>query len=759
MENNIEKKIMEYFYKSGKKLTRDEVRKKIGISGEDELAFFDTTLSDLEAQGDLYLDKKGYYHIFDDSLVVVQGKIYISHKGDGYVRVISDDERTVTTNFMIRNEDLNGALPNDIVTIYDLGKNNYGHQFGVVEKVVKRDPFKEVYEYVGNNLLRLYGFNQEMYVQLHNGDARNLVKGSLVLAEPQREGQLNAEGKLVFEGTITNNVGHIDDPTTQIRAVGLQFGFDNKFSNKINRIADSLPTVVTEEEIGDRVDLRKEKIFTIDGADTKDIDDAISISKDGDNYILKVHIADVSHYVKPYKELVEQAVMRGNSAYLADSVFPMFPHKLSNGICSLNEDSDRLTKTVEMVIDSNGNIVDSSIYKSIIRSQKQMRYDKVNQIFNNKQTPEGYEEFVSNLNLMKKLSNILTGERKSRGSLELGGGELKIHTDIEGKPISLKIMRQDTAERLIENFMIVANRTVTEHYGYLGLPFIYRIHEAPDADKILKVATVLKEQQIISDKIASALIAKATWATNTDNGTIAVNDLIPLLNAVKDTDYYEPVSNLLLRSLKKAKYTPTNLHHFGLSEEDYSHFTSPIRRAADLLNHIIIDYSMELNMCTDDKRRLEIETILNEMQNNLLAICEHISAQEVNSDEAERWVEDILQVQYVLDNIDYFDDVLEAKITNVNKLGLRIMVDDLIKADIDTADLEKEGYSYKRESRTFVNSKKDVLGLGSKIWVSNVNPSLETRTVNYQNMSLQKDDLSVNPFEGKKLIKSQKVVF
>ncbi len=740
MENILEEKILEYFYKCKKKLTRDEVRKKIGIAGETELAFFNTALNHLEETGKLYLDSRGYYHIYDDTLQAVQGTIYISRRGDGYVRIASHDPEKDMINYMIRNGDLNGALPNDTVVIIPEAKKHHGHQFAIVEKIVKRHPFKEVYKYIDDNLLKLCWVNEDVYIKLHSGDAKGLVKGSLVLATPEKNPLLNEAGWNIFEGTISDVVGHIDDPANRIRAVGLQYGFDNKFSSKIQNIAEKLPIEVTETDLENRVDLRHEVIFTIDGADTKDIDDAVSISQDGDNYILKVHIADVSHYVKDYPALVEEAVERGNSAYLADSVFPMFPHIISNGICSLNEGVSRLAKTVEMTINKQGKIINAQVYKSVIRSRKQMTYDAVNQILNDGLIPLGYESYVADLKMMHKLSKIITTERKSRGSLDLDSREYKITTDIEGKPLSITTRKQQAGENLIENFMILANKTVTEYYGYLDYPFIFRIHEPVEADDLLKVLTVLKEQGIIHDKISDMLMAKAQRIKDNNRGQITSQDIFMLLNSVKETIYYEAVSNVILRIFKKARYSAINLGHFGLSENDYSHFTSPIRRAADLINHIIIDYIMELNNCPDQDRQMVLLDNLEKLQQKLALICEHISEKEVLADKAEQRIEEIEQFQYVIDNADHFDGPLAARILHINKLGARIIVDDLIKANIDNADLFEQGYAYKHESRTFVR-KKQCIKFGSAIWVSGLNLSADTLTINYANLALQENEL------------------
>ena len=734
--------IMEYMNKTGKKLTKDELRKKLGVSGESEVDFFCSNMDELEETGQLYLDDKGFYHIFDDSLVYLFGKIYISQSGDGYVRIQNGDH---TVNYMIRNDDLNGALPNDYVIINGGDQGYYGHQFAEVVKVLKRNSFKEVYRYDGNGVFSLYGVNSNVHFLANKRDSDKLGVGTLVLASVGNRIIDDVDGNLFFDGAVEKVAGHCDDPRAQIIATGYKYGFDYQFSNKINKIVETLPSFVTQEEMEDRRDLRDEKIFTIDGADTKDIDDAVSIAYEDGCYILKVSIADVSHYVKDHPELVGEAVKRGNSAYLADSVFPMFPHTLSNGICSLNPNEDRLAKTVEMVFDDSGVLLASTVYKSVINSKKQMRYEDVNRIFEGENV-EGYEDFENELWLMRRLSKKISKNRNGKGSLSFGSRENKIKTGERGQAIDIRKMVSGDAEKIIENFMIAANIEFTDNFAYLGYPFIHRVHEEPDKNKLKATLLILKEQGLCESKALDELIKIIDL-----DKKIRPQNLFPILNSIKDQKYYEAVSDLLLRTMKKAFYSPYPIGHFGLAEDSYAHLTSPIRRCSDLINHIIIDYAMEINQYADDTTRVfEISEKMDDIQRHVLGICEQISEREVAADEAERELEKVKQVQYFTKHIEDFEGPISARIKNMNKFGMTVIVDDLISAKVDTVDLADSGYLYKRESHTFVSdSTKDKFRLGDDVYVFDPEPSVEMRRIEYHSIGHSPEEIMDSP---KKLV-------
>lgn len=713
-----------------KKQSFDDLRKNLGIKGEDDFASFSNALEELRVCGDLYLDKDGFYHIFDNRLAIKQGQIYIAKNGVGYVKDTSCGKEV---SYMISNADLNGALPKDVVIFRPLDKKFLGHQYAKVEEIIKRDKFLEIYRYIGAGLFVPYELPVKMNVLVNEKSCNDLVPDTLVLLDVSEE-CVTVGDKTYFYGDISKVIGHKDDPKINEKAISYKYGFDHKFSDKVMSDTDKIATYVSEKEMEDRVDLRDKNIFTIDGKDTKDIDDAIGVEVDGDNIILRVSIADVSHYLLQYPSLIKEAVHRGNSAYFADSVIPMLPHKLSNGICSLNPNVDRLTKTAEMVFDKNGNLISSDVYKSVICSRKQMNYDAVNAILEDGTVPDGYEDFADDLILMGKLSELLTAQRNSKGSISFSDLEFKIHTEIDGTPTSITRNCHRKAETLIENFMISANIVVTEMYGYLGQPFVYRVHGEPNLVKLQKTVEILRDQGTFSPNAINSLLLKI------EKNIVRPGDLRPILRESRNLGNIDAVSNLLLRSMQKASYSEVNIGHFGLAEEDYSHFTSPIRRAADLLNHIMIDLVMEMNYVQSAGEMELIQDKLNLLERELPEICEYISDREVAADEAEREIERLKTIDYLLDNMDYYEGPVFAEVLNINKFGMIILVDNSIKANIDAAELSNLGYQYMRCSRTYVRSKtNDCFKLGTKFYVLDAQASKSHRVIKY-NIVLTEDE-------------------
>ncbi len=711
-ENEILKKL-----KYGKQALQ-ELKKE--LQNSDEFSF-SNALNTLEKEGKIFFDGSEYEKIQEGYYV---GEITISKDGEGYVNI---SEKT----YKIKKGNLNGALPHDLVLIKKEEKERYGQQIATVEKVIQRKE-NQIYKLNQDGFWDVYGVNSCVRLKLPKNQYKCDVEGTLIMAKIDENPLINYEGELIFEGTFIKEIGHISDPKGQIKIIGAKYGFDYEFNDKELKEAKNIQTSPKEEDYIDRVDLRKEKIFTIDGKDTKDMDDAVSIIKDGENYILKVHIADVSHYIKKGTHLDKGAKQRGNSAYLSDSVFPMFPRNISNGICSLNEGEDRLTKTVEMKIDKEGNIIDSKIYKSIINSNKKMSYEDINELFEGKEK-EAYAPYKDDLALMRKLSHIITRKRKSKGSLDFYSRELKIKEDEKGTPIDIKSRHQNEAEKLIENFMIYANVTVANHFGYLNIPFVFRVHENPDAIKLQNTLNLIKEQNIIqNNKSFDNLLACTQRVIEGKKANIKPEEMYAFLSSIKEKPYYEAISNELLRCMKRAKYYQTNEGHFGLSEDTYCHFTSPIRRYADLMVHRIIDYMLELY-----KAPLNTEEILeniDDIQKEISSICEHISEQEKRADEAEKESDELKSIEYFENNIEDLEGPIKAKILHINRLGLTLIVNDLFTVKVDSSVLINKGYTYKRESHTYVN-KKEALKLGDTVYLFNPEVSKEYKTIKYNDIN------------------------
>ena len=525
-----------------KKLTLDQLRKAAHIKGETMQASFINALNELEEKGEIYLDDDGYYKKFDaKQLGKVQGEIHINRMGSGFVFV---EYKGRKTKYLINEEHLNGALESDIVVLRNIhhGKTNYAD--AEVEKIVKRANGKTIFEYVGDGEFIPYTIHGNVTVICPKEELKQIVTGHRVLVDIGKERIATIENKAIFEGHIDKIVGHKDDPDIEISVIAAEHGFLKDFPEDVIEQLKTIKDKVTEEDFEGRRDLRNKKIFTIDGKDTKDMDDAISIVKTVNGYyFLSVHIADVSYYIKENTPLDIEAKKRGTSAYLADTVIPMFPHQISNGICSLNEGVDRLTKTVDMIISPNGEIVDYNIYDSVINSKKKMNYDDVNLILEQGIIPKGYENYVDELLTMAELSELLNKVNKKVGKVDFASDEIKVITSPTGEALSFKPQIQKKGERLIENFMVAANSCVAEYYRWLETPQVYRIHGNPNDDNLIEALKTLKKEKLCPKEQIDSLINKIK------NNHYNSCDLNMFLEQFKNNENYPIISHLILTSI------------------------------------------------------------------------------------------------------------------------------------------------------------------------------------------------------------------
>ena len=612
-----------------KKLTLDELCKTMHVKGESMRASFINAVNELEETGKLYLDDHGYYKKFDSKgLGKVQGQIHIDKVGNGFVFIEYNNQKV---KYLINEQHLNGALEGDTVVLKDIhhGKINYAD--ASVEKIIKRAKGKTVFEYAGDGEFIPYTIHGNVTVLCPKDELKKIVVGHRVLVDIGKERIATIENKAIFEGHIDRIIGHKDDPDIEISTIAAQHGFFKDFPEDVIEQLKTIPDHVTEEDFEGRKDLRYQKIFTIDGKDTKDMDDAISIKKNVFGYyLLSVHIADVSHYIKEGTPLDVEAAKRGTSAYLADSVIPMFPHQISNGICSLNEGVDRLTKTVDMLISPNGEILDYSIYDSVINSKKKMNYDDVNQILEKGLIPEGYEEFSDDLIMMNELSQKMNSINRNGGKVDFASSEIKVITAPTGEALSFKPQVQRQGERLIENFMVAANSCVAEYYRWLETPEVYRVHGNPNDDHLIEALKILKKERLCSKEEVDRLINKIK------NGHYNSNDLNFFLDHFKDSENYQIISLMILKSMSKAKYSSICEGHYGLGLKYYTHFTSPIRRHPDLMVHRL----------TDPFEKYSLSKI-NKYYSLLPDICAHDSEMEREADQAEKEVLDLKMAEYM----------------------------------------------------------------------------------------------------------------
>ena len=656
-----------------KKLTSQELCKKMHIKGEEKRATFFSELKKLEEEGLIYKDERGMYQEFNEErLGKAQGILHINKEGLGIIKIEKEGKKS---KFVLKQNELNGALDGDIVVITNIHKGGHSYLKGKVEKIIKRANHT-IFEYIGEDTFVPYNSYGNIKVICPKENLEKIVKGSIVLMNINNI----KEDKELYKGTITRIVGHKDDPDASMKAIAESKGFYLNFSKKAREELDKIPAEVKEDELEGRRDLRKERIFTIDGKDTKDMDDAVGIKKDGDNYIITVSIADVSHYIKKGSALDKEARERGTSLYMADSVIPMLPHELSNGICSLNPNVDRLTKTVEIKVNQKGKIVSYDLYKSVINSNKKMTYEDVNKILIDGTKVEGYEDYIEDLKIMRELTEILINQRKNRGNIDFASSELKINLEEKESDISFETRNQQIAERIVENFMILANEIVTEHFSYMSLPFIYRVHGGPHDDGLVNTLKYLKEEGLCNGD-ANKLINKI------NNGTYKARDLREFIDSFKGTENYSIISHYILTNMSRAKYSNINEKHYGLALDYYTHFTSPIRRYPDLVVHRLFDTYEDL---------IKAYEIAPQIEEELPEICAHSSFMERQADDAEQQHMELLMAKVASHLI---GKELRGQIVNISPFGMKIKLENNIRGYVSPEDISRAKKSLNRTFR------------------------------------------------------------
>ena len=504
------------------------------------------------------------------------------------------------------------------------------------------------------------------------------------------------------EGVVINVIGHKDDPTAEITAIVHDFRIRDEFPEDVLKEADNVSIDIVDSDLNGRKDLRDKLFVTIDGEDTKDIDDAVCLEIKNNKQILYVSIADVSHYVKEGSKLDREALKRGNSVYLLDRVIPMLPHVLSNGICSLNEDEDRLALTCQMEFDEKGKIVDHEIYRSVIRSHKRMTYNLVQDIIDDK--VDNSSDIAKMIKNMISLSRVIRKRREDRGAVNFNFKETIIKVDDELKPIEICEKERIEAYKLIEDFMVSANETVAEEYYYREIPFIYRTHEASEKDKLDNLEMTLNSLGI-SFKVRNELHPM---------------DMQKLIKSVEGTDKQSIVEKLALRSMSQAKYTKNLVGHFALASKYYTHFTSPIRRYSDLQIHRIINEVLE-NRFTN-KRREHYENILD-------SVAFNISKTERLAIDCERDIDALKKCEFMLPHI---GESFEGNISGLTNFGIFVELPNTIEGMIPLRDLRDDHYVFDETKYQIIGENgKRVFTFGQHLKVVLVRCTPETRTIDF----------------------------
>ena len=533
--------------------------------------------------------------------------------------------------------------------------------------------------------------------------SKGAVSGHKVVCEITDYGKNNRKP----EGKITEILGHVNDPGVDIMSIVKGYELPIEFSEKIMHQVERVASEVSEADMAGRRDLRDVQMVTIDGEDAKDLDDAVSLTKNGAQYQLGVHIADVTNYVQENSALDWEARERGTSVYLVDRVIPMLPHKLSNGICSLNAGENRLALSCLMTIDEKGEVVSHEIVESVIKVDRRMSYTSVKKILEDHDEEERreYEALVPMFELMRELAGILREKRKKRGSIDFDFPESKIVLDAQGHPIEIKPYERNVATKIIEDFMLIANETVAEHFHWMELPFVYRTHDNPDPEKIDKLGTFIRN---------------FGYSIKSRQEDIHPKELQKLLAKIEDTPEEALISRLTLRSMKQAKYTIDCTGHFGLACQYYCHFTSPIRRYPDLQIHRIIKEQLRGRL--NEKRIDHYNEILPE-------VAKHSSEMERRADEAERETDKLKKVEFMERHI---GEIYEGVISSITAWGVYVELPNTIEGMIHVSMLPGDYFYYDEETYEMVGQATDIrykLGQTLKIRVNATDKI--TRTIDF----------------------------
>lgn len=659
-------------------------------------------LEALESEGKIYLSKRGKYCRGEAKRLT--GIFRASLKGFGFV-VIEGEEQDI----YIAEEDTNTAMDQDEVEVVITREPDGRSREGKIVRIVNRALTKVVGLYQVRKG-KSYGFvipdnqrlSSDIFVPAEY--SKGAVDGHKVVVELTSYG----DDRRSPEGKVVEIIGHINDPGTDILSIVKGYDLPLEFPEKVLNQAERVAKPVSEADRQGRQDLRDWQMVTIDGEDAKDLDDAVSIAREGDCYILGVHIADVTNYVQENSALDREAFKRGTSVYLVDRVIPMLPHTLSNGICSLNQGEDRLALSCIMKIDEKGRVVDHEIAETVIRVDQRMSYTSVKKILEDRDPEEmkKYQELVPMFEEMSRLSKILREHRRIRGSIDFDFPETKMILDEKGRPLELQPYERNVATRMIEDFMLLANETVAEDYYWQELPFVYRTHEAPDEEKIRTLAT---------------FINNFGYSMHVGANEVRPKEIQKLLAKVEGSPQEAMISRLALRSMKQAKYTPENSGHFGLAAAYYTHFTSPIRRYPDLQIHRIIKDNIRGRM--KEEKIVHYDKILPE-------VTKYASEMERRAEEAERETVKLKKVEYMQQHL---GEIFEGVISSITKWGMYVELPNTVEGLVHVANMRDDHYEYDENRYELIGAHTNkVYKLGQRIWIQVTGADRLLRTIDFE---------------------------
>jgi ribonuclease R len=701
-EQEIQQFMLEQAYKP---LTLAELIENFCPSEEERAAFLQLVRK-LEADGKIVKNRAKRYGV-PERFNLMRGTLQGNAKGFGFVIPDAPHRK----DLYIHANDMNGAIDRDVVLARVLkGKYNEWRPEGEIVRIIKREREKIVGTF--SHISTHFGFVIP--------DDKRLSTDIFIPAEVQMDADDGQKvvvklqqitGRHSAEGEIIEILGYKDDPGVDILSIIRKHGLPEEFPAEVEQEAAAVPEEISEDEIKGRRDLRERTMVTIDGEDAKDLDDAVSVERlENGNIRLGVHIADVSYYVQEGSALDREAAQRGCSVYLVDRVIPMLPKRLSNGICSLHPQVDRLTLTCDMEIEpATGNMVDHQIYASVIRTNERMTYRAVKEIVEDKnaQLIERYKPLVDDFHLMATLAQTLRHKRINRGAIDFNFAEAKIVVDEKGKPIDVVKRPRTIAEQLIEEFMIIANETVAEHFFRLEVPFVYRIHEQPDTERLQSFYE---------------FISSFGYSIKGKADQVKPQTLQRFLKLINGTPEEHVISTVMLRSMKQAKYAAESIGHFGLAATYYSHFTSPIRRYPDLLIHRIIREVLETGSLTTGRTH-HLNTYLPDAAQQS-SICERIAV------DAERETNDLKRAEYMMDKI---GEEYEGLINGVTSFGIFVALSNTIEGMIHISFLTDDYYHYDERKYSLIGERTGkILRIGDPVKVKVTGVNLDGRKIDFE---------------------------
>ena len=689
-----------------KPMTIDDFKESFGADDSDEFKDMVKTLVSLEESGKIYRTKKDKYIKVPDSNRV-KGTLSMHKRGFGFLRPEEEEVEDV----FIPPTAVNGALDGDTVLVEVESSSRGDKTEGHVISIIERGVTKLVGEYNAN---KNYGFvvpdsktfKTDIFIPRDNN--LGAIDGHKVLVEITKFPEGPDQGSP--EGHVIQILGHKNDPGVDILSIIYQHGIDIDFPDEVLEQAEAVPEVIDQDETKGRVDLRNDFTITIDGADAKDLDDAVSVKTlENGNYELTVSIADVSHYVTENSAIDKEAYHRGTSVYLVDRVIPMIPHRLSNGICSLNPNVDRLTLSCRMEFTPGGKAINHEIFESVINSDYRMTYGDVNLMLEDKDeiVINEYKEVYQPLLEAEALAAALRKKREQRGAIDFDFDEAAVVVGDDGTPEDIVLRNRGTGEKMIEEFMLAANESVAEHFHWMDVPFMYRIHEEPKEEKLNKFFDFLT---------GFGVVVKGK------GNQIHPHALQEIIEEVKGRPEEMVISTLMLRSMQQAKYSPESLGHFGLSTEFYTHFTSPIRRYPDLIVHRLIrEYLF--------KGKTDAKTIRRN-KSELPEIAKHTSERERRAQEAERDTDDLKKAEFMMKHV---GEKFEGVVSGVMNFGMFVELPNTIEGLIHVSHMTDDHYIFNERAMAMIGERTGTMfRIGDKVEIEVLGVNLDERLIDFK---------------------------